>query len=143
MANGMRLEARPATIKPRPSAIAPQTMGGTMPKRSDSRPITTPPQAKPSMVSVKGSEASARATPNSACTVGSTTGTDHMPTLPTVVSATATASRRQASGDSTPALVVPGMSILVAAFGRFLVVLTLGSYRADLPCQLHDNRATP
>ncbi len=77
--------------------------GATMPNRSASRPITTPPQANPIIASVKGSEASARATPNSACTAGSTTGTDHMPTLPMVPSTTAATSRSQAKGDSTPA----------------------------------------
>ena len=74
-----------------------------MPSRSDNRPIATPPNAKPIMARVNGSEASARATPNSACTAGSTTGTDHMPTLPTAPSTTAAASRHQAKGDSTPA----------------------------------------
>ena len=63
----------------------------------------TPPNAKPIMASVKGSEASARATPNSACTAGSTTGTDHIPTLPTAPSTTAATSRHQAKGNSTPA----------------------------------------
>ena len=46
--------------------------------------MTTPPQARPSIVSVNGSDAAARATPNSACTIGSATTTDHMPTPPTV-----------------------------------------------------------
>ena len=67
-----------------------------MPNRSCSRPITIPPNAKPSIVSVKGSEASARATPKSACTAGSTTTIDHMPTPPTVPSATDAASRSHA-----------------------------------------------
>ena len=58
------------------------------------------------MARVKGSDASARATPNSACTAGSTTGTDHMPTLPMVPSTTAAASRHQAKGDSTPTSIV-------------------------------------
>ena len=81
--------------------MAPHATGTAMPKRSESRPISTPPHAKPSIASVNGSEASARATPNSACTAGSTTGTDHMPTVPMVPSTTATASRNQANGDST------------------------------------------
>ncbi len=34
------------------------------------------------MVSVKASEMAPRVAPNSACTTGSTTTTDHMPTLP-------------------------------------------------------------
>src|SRR5262245_37661120 len=82
-----------------------------MPNRSDRRPSMTPPHAKPNMVSVNGSAASARATPNSACTAGSTTGTDHMPTLPMVPSTTATPSRHQAKEDSTPAWSVPDLSM--------------------------------
>ncbi len=74
-----------------------------MPNRSVSLPITTPPKAKPIIASVNGSEASPRATPNAACTGGSTTGTDHVPTLPMVESTTAAVSRSQAKGDSTPA----------------------------------------
>ena len=35
------------------------------------------------MVSVKASETAPRVAPNSACTTGSTTTTDHIPTLPT------------------------------------------------------------
>ena len=53
-----------------------------MPKRSESLPIRMPPKPKPSIVSVYGSEAADRAIPNSACTAGSTTATDHMPTPP-------------------------------------------------------------
>ena len=34
------------------------------------------------MVSVKASDTAPRVAPNSACTTGSTTTTDHMPTLP-------------------------------------------------------------
>jgi hypothetical protein len=67
-----------------------------MPKRSASRPSATAPMPKPIMVSVKGSEASARATANSACTAGSATTTDHMPTEPMVPSTSAVASRTQA-----------------------------------------------
>src|SRR5215216_5404484 len=77
-------------------------MGTRMPKRSASRPISTPPTAKPTVVSVYGSEASARATPNSACTAGSATTTDQMPTPPIVLSSIPAASRNQAYGDSTP-----------------------------------------
>jgi hypothetical protein len=36
------------------------------------------------MVNVKGKDASARGVPNSACTVGNTTTTVHMPMLPIV-----------------------------------------------------------
>ena len=44
----------------------------------------------------KGSEASARVAPKSACTAGKATTNDHMPTLPTVPSTSATPSRSQA-----------------------------------------------
>ena len=54
----------------------------TMPKRSVILPVTTPPSPKPSMVSVKASDAAPREAANSVCTTGSTTTTDHMPTLP-------------------------------------------------------------
>ena len=59
------------------------------------------------MASVKGSEASPRAMPNSACMAGSATGTDHMPTLPMVPSTTAIASRRHAAAESIKAADVP------------------------------------
>src|SRR5262249_32404789 len=52
------------------------------------------------MVRVNGSEASARATANSAWTAGRTTGTDHMPTLPMQPSTTAAISRSHAAEDS-------------------------------------------
>src|SRR5882724_790219 len=52
------------------------------------------------MVSVYGSDASARATPNSACTGGSATTTDNMPTPPIVDSSSAITSRVQAYVDS-------------------------------------------
>jgi hypothetical protein len=48
------------------------------------------------MVSVNGSEASARSTPNSAWTAGNTTGIDHIPTPPTVANATDAARRAHA-----------------------------------------------
>lgn len=54
----------------------------TMPKRSDSLPIITPPDPKPSMAQVKASDAAPRVAPKSAWTMGMTTTTDHMPTLP-------------------------------------------------------------
>src|SRR5262249_27295670 len=77
-------------------------------RRRDAEPVGEPSHehaaaGKPDHRQVKGSEASARATPNSACTAGSTTGTDHMPTLPLVPSITAAPSRSQAQRDSTPA----------------------------------------
>ena len=55
-----------------------------------------PPMPKPIIVSVNGSDASPRAMPKSACTAGSATTNDHMPTLPMVPSTSATASRIQA-----------------------------------------------
>ena len=58
--------------------------------------MKTPPMPKPTIISVYGSEASARATPNSACTLGSTTATTYIALLPIVISASATARRLQA-----------------------------------------------
>src|SRR5262245_30986820 len=115
-----------------------------MPNRSDRRPSMTPPHAKPNMVSVNGSDASARATPNSACTAGSTTGTDHMPTLPMVPSTTATLSRHQAKGDSAPPSKVPDLSIsLVRATPRGASSsFSIGFLSSGLPCQLTAPRAT-
>ena len=55
----------------------------------------------PTMVSVNGREASPRATPKSACTAGSITTNDHMPTLPTVPIASATTSLSHAVLEST------------------------------------------
>jgi len=52
-----------------------------------------PPRPKPTSIHVYGIEASARATPNSACTAGSTTATTYMPLAPTVISSSATARR--------------------------------------------------
>jgi len=54
------------------------------------------------MVSVNGSDASARSTPNSAWTEGRTTGIDHMPTPPAVPNTTDAASRAQAWDESMP-----------------------------------------
>ena len=62
--------------------------------------MTTPPTPNPSIVMVKASETSARLAANSPCTVGSTTTTDHMPTLPTVPISSARPSRRQAAAES-------------------------------------------
>ena len=58
--------------------------------------MTMLPTPKPIIVSVYGSDASARATPNSACTDGSATTTDHMPTPPMVDSTRPTTSRYHA-----------------------------------------------
>jgi hypothetical protein len=68
----------------------------TMPKRSVTLPVTTPPRPKPSMVSVKASDTAPRVAPNSPCTTGSTTTTDHIPTLPIEPISTASASRTHA-----------------------------------------------
>ena len=73
-----------------------------MPKRSASRPISTPPPAKPNMTMVKGRDALARLTPKSAWIVGSATMIDHMPTPPMVESVIATSRRNHAAGESTP-----------------------------------------
>ena len=51
---------------------------------------------KPIIVRVYGSEASARATPNSAWMAGSTTVTEYMPEPPIVINSSETARRSQA-----------------------------------------------
>ena len=71
-------------------------IAATMPKRSVIRPMATPPRPKPSMVRVKASDTAPREVPNSACTTGSTTTTDHMPTAPIEPITSASASRTQA-----------------------------------------------
>ena len=48
------------------------------------------------MARVKASETAPRVAPNSACTTGSTTTTDHIPTLPIEPITSASASRTQA-----------------------------------------------
>ena len=55
-----------------------------------------PPKPKPIIVRVYGSDASPRATPNSACRRGSTTATEYMPDPPMVISKSDTASLVQA-----------------------------------------------
>ena len=55
-----------------------------------------PARPKPTIVSVYGNDASARATPKSACTAGNATATDHMPTPPIVDSSSDTPSLTQA-----------------------------------------------
>ena len=52
------------------------------------------------MTRVKASEAVPRLAPNSVCTTGSATTTDHMPTLPSEPISTATASRVHARRES-------------------------------------------
>ena len=62
--------------------------------------MTTPPTAKPTIVSVNGNEACARGTANSACTAGSATTTDHMPTPPMVETSMVAARRSHACAES-------------------------------------------
>src|ERR1700744_5153385 len=71
-----------------------------MPARSSSRPMITPPTANPTIASVNGNVASARGTANSACTAGSDTTTDHMPTPPMVEISMVAARRNQACAES-------------------------------------------
>src|SRR5689334_10624209 len=68
-----------------------------------------------SIVSVYGSDASARATPKSACTAGNATTTAHMPTPPTVDSSSVTPRRIHAYADSTSPC---GMRSLLARHRR-------------------------
>ena len=83
--------------------MPPQREGNLTPKRSDKRPVRMPPSPKPTIVSVYGSEASARATPNSAWIRGSTTVTEYMPEPPSVISCGETINRVQAWEDSASA----------------------------------------
>ena len=62
--------------------------------------MSNPPTPNPIMSSEYGMTASARATPNSACTAGSTTGTMYMPHAPIVVSASVTTRRAAAYVES-------------------------------------------
>ena len=94
--NSQMLGASPAAMKPAPSPTAPMATGTTTPKRSASRPIRMPPTPKPIIVSVYGSDASARAMPKSAWIRGSTTVTEYMPDPPMVMSTSETASRTHA-----------------------------------------------
>ena len=80
-------------MKPAPRPSAPRPTGTSTPKRSARRPISTPPRPKPIIVSVYGSEASARATPNSSWMRGNTTVTEYMPEPPIVISTRDTARR--------------------------------------------------
>jgi hypothetical protein len=119
--NCHRLLALPAATKPAASPTLPSTTGSTTPKRSASRPISTPPRPKPIIVSVYGSEASARSTPNSAWICGSTTVTEYMPDPPSVISASEAARRHQARADSAGAAAGRG------AAGSAAVVMQAGS----------------
>ena len=78
----------------------PRPIATTIPKRSESFPVATPPSPKPSMAKVKASEAAPRVVSYSACTTGSTTTTDHIPTLPTEPISNAKASLIQAWRES-------------------------------------------
>src|SRR5262245_27338470 len=98
--NCQRVVAWLETKYPSPRPSVPATTGAKMPKRSDSRPIRMPPKPKQIIVAVYGSDAAERATPNSACTAGRTTMTDHMPTPPMAESSSAAKRRTQAYGDS-------------------------------------------
>ena len=98
--NCHRLVADPATIKPTPRNTAPMDTGTSTPKRSDNLPIRTPPRPKPIIASVYGSDASPRATANSAWMRGSTTLTVYMPEPPIVISTSETKRRVHAYGDS-------------------------------------------
>src|SRR5882757_8585544 len=75
-------------------------MASTMPKRSVILPVATPPRPKLSMVSVKASDTAPRVAPNSGCTTGNTTTTDHIPTLPIEPISSASASRTHAWRES-------------------------------------------
>ena len=92
-AKAVRLPAMPAAMKPAPSPTAPIIATTITPQRSAILPIATPPSPKPTIISVYGSDASARATPNSACTGGSTTAITYIAPLPIVI-ISSTANRR-------------------------------------------------
>ena len=62
--------------------------------------MTTPPKANPSIAIVNGNEACARGTANSACTAGSATTTDHIPTPPMVETSIVAARRSHACRES-------------------------------------------
>ena len=94
--NCRRFCENPAVTKPSARLTEPTSTGTITPKRSESLPISTLPSPNPIMVSVKGSEASARAIPNSACSGGSTTAIEYIPEPPIVTSASATQRRVQA-----------------------------------------------
>ena len=68
----------------------------TMPTLSVILPMITPPRPKPRKIMVTENDILWRVVPNSACTVGMTTTTDHMPTAPIEAINKATTSRTQA-----------------------------------------------
>jgi hypothetical protein len=92
-----RLDAMPAATKPRPSSRPPIKSGTITPKRSASRPMKSPPHAEADRRQrIRQRGASARATPNSACTAGNTTTTTYMLAPLMVITTSATASRAHA-----------------------------------------------
>src|SRR6266852_1426415 len=99
-------------MKPSPRLTEPMSTGTITPKRSESRPISTPPSPNPIMVNVKGSEASPRAIPNSACSGGNATAMEYIPDPPIVIKASAAQRRVQAYGESAPCdvwrVLIPG-----------------------------------
>src|SRR3989475_9889442 len=104
----------PQRRKPAPRLSAPVTTGTMTPKRSASRPIRMPPTPKPTIVSVYGSDASARETPNSACRAGSATTTPYMAAPPMVMSSSAAPSLTQAYSDSASPLEEVLLSFIAA-----------------------------
>src|ERR1700692_4055127 len=114
----------------------------TMPKRSAILPVATLPRPKPSMVSVKASDTAPRVAPNSPCTTGSTTTTDHMPTLPiepiTSASASLTQAWPEAGTNGGEALEESGGP---CTGGNFLgCSLRVKQHGAILGMQMHCNR---
>src|SRR6267143_2666130 len=104
----------PQRRKPAPRLRAPITTGTMTPKRSESLPIRMPPTPKPTIVSVYGSDASARETPNSACRAGSATTTPYMAAPPMVMSSSAAPSLTQAYSDSASPLEEVLLSFMAA-----------------------------
>src|SRR6267143_1781870 len=104
----------PQRRNPAPRLSAPITTGTVTPKRSESRPIRMPPTPKPTIVSVYGSDASARETPNSACRAGSATTTPYMAAPPMVMSSSAAPSLTQAYSDSASPLEEVLLSFMAA-----------------------------
>ena len=99
----------PATMNPAARPPAPIRLASMTPRQSARRPMKMPPTPKPTMSSVYGSDASARATPNSFCTAGKTTAMTYIALLPIVISASATARRVQAWRESACGATVAGV----------------------------------
>src|SRR5437879_897292 len=112
--NGRSVSDMRQRRKPAPRLSAPVTTGTMTPKRSASRPIRMPPTPKPTIVSVYGSDASARETPNSACRAGSATTTPYMAAPPMVMSSSAAPSLTQAYSDSASPLEEVLLSFIAA-----------------------------